>query len=113
MNTDLNDKNRPLISVIVPVYGTEKVLPRCLDSILGCTYKNIEVIVVNDCSPGNASEIIRSYEEMDSRVKLVEYEKNKGLFLARMTGVEASHGKYIAFLDSDDKVSIDLLSIPR
>lgn len=108
MNTDLNDKNRPLISVIVPVYGTEKVLPRCLDSILGCTYKNIEVIVVNDCSPGNASEIIRSYEEMDSRVKLVEYEKNKGLFLARMTGVEASHGKYIAFLDSDDKVSIDL-----
>lgn len=108
MNTDLNDKNRPLISVIVPVYGTEKVLPRCLDSILGCTYKNIEVIVVNDCSPGNASEIIRSYEEMDSRVKLVEYEKNKGLFLARMTGVEASHGKYIAFLDSNDKVSIDL-----
>lgn len=108
MNTDLNDKNRPLISVIVPVYGTEKVLPCCLDSILGCTYKNIEVIVVNDCSPGNASEIIRSYEEMDSRVKLVEYEKNKGLFLARMTGVEASHGKYIAFLDSDDKVSIDL-----
>lgn len=108
MNRDLNDKNRPLISVIVPVYGTEKVLPRCLDSILGCTYKNIEVIVVNDCSPGNASEIIRSYEEMDSRVKLVEYEKNKGLFLARMTGVEASHGKYIAFLDSNDKVSIDL-----
>ena len=108
MNTDMNEKNLPLVSVIVPVYGTEKVLPRCLDSILGCTYKNIEVIAVNDCSPGNASEIIRSYGEMDSRVKLVEHEKNKGLFLARMTGVKASHGKYISFLDSDDRVSIDL-----
>lgn len=107
MNTNMNEKNLPLVSVIVPVYGTEKVLPCCLDSILGCTYKNLEVIVVNDCSPGNASEIIRSYGEMDSRVKLVEYEKNKGLFLARMTGVEASHGKYIAFLDSDDRVSVD------
>lgn len=107
MNTDMNEKNLPLVSVIVPVYGTEKVLPRCLDSILGCTYKNIEVIAVNDCSPGNASEIIRSYGEMDSRVKLVEHEKNKGLFLARMTGVKASHGKYISFLDSDDRVSVD------
>lgn len=103
----MNEKNLPLVSVIVPVYGTEKVLPRCLDSILGCTYKNIEVIAVNDCSPGNASEIIRSYGEMDSRVRLVEHERNKGLFLARMTGVEASHGKYIAFLDSDDRVSVD------
>lgn len=103
----MNEKNLPLVSVIVPVYGTEKVLPRCLDSILGCTYKNVEVIAVNDCSPGNASEIIRSYGEMDSRVKLVEHERNKGLFLARMTGVEASHGKYIAFLDSDDRVSVD------
>lgn len=108
MNIDMNEKDLPLVSVIVPVYGTEKVLPRCLDSILGCTYKNIEVIAVNDCSPGNASEIIRSYGEMDSRVKLVEYDKNRGLFLARMAGVEASHGKYIAFLDSDDKVSVDL-----
>lgn len=107
MNTNMNEKNLPLVSVIVPVYGTEKVLPRCLDSILGCTYKNLEVIVVNDCSPGNASEIIRSYGDMDSRVKLVEHEKNKGLFLARMTGVEASHGKYIAFLDPDDRVSVD------
>ena len=69
MNIDMNEKDLPLVSVIVPVYGTEKVLPRCLDSILGCTYKNIEVIAVNDCSPGNASEIIRSYGEMDSRVK--------------------------------------------
>lgn len=103
----MNEKNLPLVSVIVPVYGTEKVLPRCLDSILGCTYKNVEVIAVNDCSPGNASEIIRGYGEMDSRVKLVEHERNKGLFLARMTGVEASHGKYIAFLDSDDRVSVD------
>lgn len=103
--TKLADK--PLLSVIVPVYGTEDTLTRCFDSILNCTYPNIELIAVNDCSPGNASEIISNYAEADNRVHLVEHEKNKGLFLARMTGVANSHGKYIAFLDSDDHVSVD------
>ena len=107
MSINVYDKNLPLVSIIVPVYGTEKTLSKCLESILSSTYKNLEVIVVNDKSPGNASEIIRTYEEIDSRVKLIEHEKNKGLFLARMTGVNASHGKYIGFLDSDERVSID------
>lgn len=103
--TQLTD--RPLLSVIIPVYGTEKTLTRCLDSALHCTYPNLEVIVVNDCSKGNALEIISSYLDSDSRVQLIEHEKNKGLFLARMTGMKAAHGKYIAFLDSDDHVSVD------
>lgn len=103
--TQLTD--RPLLSVIIPVYGTEKTLTRCLDSVLHCTYPNLEVIVVNDCSKGNASEIISSYLDSDSRVQLIEHEKNKGLFLVRMTGMKAAHGKYIAFLDSDDHVSAD------
>jgi HAD superfamily hydrolase (TIGR01549 family) len=108
MNIVGSDKDLPLVSIIIPTYGTEQVLPRCLDSILNCTYKNLEIIVVNDCSPGNASEIVNGYASMDSRIRLVEHEKNKGLYLARMTGVAASHGKYIAFLDSDDQVSVDL-----
>lgn len=103
--TQLTDK--PLLSVIIPVYGTEKTLTRCLDSVLHCTYRNLEVIVVNDYSTGNASEIISSYCDSDSRVQLIEHKKNKGLFLARMTGMKAANGKYIAFLDSDDHVSVD------
>ena len=72
-------ENKPLLSVIVPVYGTELLLPRCLDSILNCTYKNIEIIVVNDKSPGDASKIVKSYVERDKRIHLVEHEENRGL----------------------------------
>lgn len=107
MTTAIMKKRTPLLSVIVPVYGTEDTLERCLDSILGSTYKNIEVIVVNDKSPGNASEIVKSYHNRDSRVNLVEHPFNKGLFLARLTGAQAAHGNYLAFLDSDDHVSVD------
>ncbi len=97
----------PLLSIIVPVYGTEQYLEKCLDSALNCTYKNIEVIVVDDKSPGNVQEIITKYQNEDKRVKLVRHEVNKGLFRARITGVENSKGDYIAFLDSDDHVSCD------
>lgn len=107
MTTAIMKKRTPLLSVIVPVYGTEDTLERCLDSILGSTYKNIEIIVVNDKSPGNASEIVNSYHNRDNRVNLVEHPVNKGLFLARMTGTKAAHGDYLAFLDSDDYVSVD------
>lgn len=100
-------ENKPLLSVIVPVYGTELLLPRCLDSILNCTYKNIEIIVVNDKSPGDASKNVKSYVERDKRIHLVEHEENRGLYLARMTGAKVAHGDYLAFLDSDDHVSVD------
>lgn len=97
----------PLLSVIVPVYGTEKYLKRCLDSILLQSYNNIEVIVVDDCSPDNSSEIIRTYCERDQRVHMIKHEKNRGLFQARVTGADRAIGKYIAFVDSDDHISID------
>ncbi len=97
----------PLLSVIVTVYNTENYLNRCLDSILNCTYKNIELIVVDDKSPGNIDEIMEYYIKQDSRIKYVKHEINKGLFHARITGVENSNGDFIAFLDSDDHVSCD------
>lgn len=99
--------NNPLVSIIVPVYGTEKLLSRCLDSILNQTYKNLEIIVVNDCSPGKCKEIVKQYQSMDSRVKYVEHEKNKGLFHARLTGAKHMSGDYIAFVDSDDYIAVD------
>ena len=60
MNLNNNTKLNPLLSIVIPVYGTASTLPRCLESILNCTYKNIEIIVVNDASPDNASEIAKS-----------------------------------------------------
>lgn len=99
--------NSQLLSVIVTVYGTEKLLPRCIDSILNCTYKNLELIIVDDKSPGNVAEIVQHYMEQDKRVKFVRHDINKGLYLARITGLDNAQGQYIAFLDSDDHVSVD------
>lgn len=103
----MNMTKMPLISVIVPVYGTEKYLRKCLDSILTQTYKNLEVIIVNDGSKDNSEKIIKEYLANDDRVKYVRHSKNRGLFQARISGAEEASGEYIAFVDSDDYVSID------
>jgi hypothetical protein len=97
----------PLLSVIIPVYGTEKLVPRCLDSILKSSYKNIEIVVVDDKSPGNIAEIISFYEDIYPNITFIRHQENKGLYSARISGVEAASGDYIAFLDSDDRVSCD------
>lgn len=99
--------NEPLLSVIVTVYNTEKYLVKCIESVLNSTYKNIQLVVVDDASPGNIDEIMGFYVNHDKRVKYVKHEVNKGLFHARITGVENSDGEFIAFLDSDDHVSCD------
>ncbi|WP_346686692.1 HAD-IA family hydrolase [Megamonas hypermegale] len=96
-----------LLSVIVTVYNTEKYLSRCLDSILECSYDNLEIIVVDDKSPGNIDEIMEIYKQQDKRIKYIKNKDNKGLYCARIIGVENSKGDYIAFLDSDDHVSVD------
>ena len=97
----------PLISVIVPVYNTEKFLKKCLESLINQTYQELEIIVVNDASTDDSNDIIQEYAAADSRVHCVVHKKNMGLFQARITGVQASKGDYIAFVDSDDYVSID------
>ena len=100
------NKNEKL-SIIVPVYNAEKYMEKCLNRLLEQTYKNIEIIIVNDCSKGNCEEIANKYMKIDNRVKYIKHEKNKGLFQARITGSSIATGKYITFLDSDDYVSID------
>ena len=97
----------PLLSVVVPVYNTEIYLKRCLDSILSQTYHNLEVIVVDDCSPDRSLQILDQYCKKDSRVVVARHEENKGLFQARLTGIGLATGEYIAFVDSDDYISID------
>ena len=100
-------KNGPLISVVVPVYNMEKYLSRCLDSILRQTYENLEIIVVDDCSTDQSAKLIEQYIEQDERIKRITHEKNRGLFQARISGADIATGKYLAFVDSDDHLSID------
>lgn len=99
--------SRPILSIIVPVYNTEKFLYKCLESIKLQTFKDFEVIIVNDHTPDNSLDIINEFINKDGRFKLVSHNENKGLFQARITGFLQSKGSYIAHVDSDDYVSID------
>lgn len=95
------------LSIIIPVYGTEKYLRRCIESVINQSYTELEIIIVNDSSNGNCKEIVEEYKTIDKRIQYIEHVKNKGLFQARVSGAKIAKGDYIAFLDSDDYVSLD------
>ncbi len=90
-----------LISIIVPVYNVEKYLKRCLDSLINQTYKNIEIILVNDGSKDNSLKILKEYQKKDDRIIIID-KINEGVSVARNTGIKAASGKYIGFVDPDD-----------
>jgi glycosyltransferase involved in cell wall biosynthesis len=92
---------KPLISVIIPVYNVEDYLHKCLDSIISQTYENLEIIVVNDGSTDNSAQICEEYAKKDSRIKLL-HKENGGLSSARNAGLDIADGEYIGFVDSDD-----------
>ena len=96
---------RPDVSVIVPIYKTEKYLERCLESIVSQTLQNIEILCIDDCSPDNSCEIVQKFAQADPRVKLISHKKNLGLGGARNTGIRAAKADYIASIDSDDYVT--------
>lgn len=96
----------PLITVIVPCYRVEHYLPRCVDSILRQTYKNLEVILVDDGSPDRSGEICDTYATKDSRIVVI-HKANGGLSDARNVGIDQAKGEWITFIDSDDFVSDD------
>lgn len=95
-------------SFIVPVYNTEKYLKKCLDSLVNQTYKDFEIIVVNDGSTDKSSSIISKYQKKYKNIIVIDKE-NEGLSMVRNRGVQKSSGKYIIFVDSDDYVSNKLL----
>lgn len=97
----------PKISIIVPVYNVEKLLERCLDSILSQTLVDIEVICVDDCSPDNSIEILERYRAKDPRVKVFRHSENKRQGGARNTALNVATGEYIGFIDSDDYIDAD------
>lgn len=100
--------NTPEISVIIPVYNVEKYLGDCLESAVNQTFKNIEIICVNDGSTDNSLNILNSYAKTDERIRIIT-QKNKGVSNARNVGLDASKGKYIYFMDADDFLELNAL----
>ncbi len=98
-----------LISFIVPVYNVRDYLSDCLDSLLAQTYKNYEIVIVNDCSSDGSDELALDYAEKHSCIRVVSHEENRGLAAARNTGISAANGSYVAFVDSDDYLSSSYL----
>ena len=94
------------ISIIVPVYKVERELDRCVKSLLGQTYQNIEIILVDDGSPDCCPEMCDEFARQDNRVKVV-HKKNGGLSDARNAGLKVASGEYILYVDSDDYIDID------
>lgn len=94
-----------LVSVIIPVYKVEKYLPMCVDSVLNQSYRNLEVILVDDGSPDNCPAICDEYAKKDKRIRVL-HQKNAGLSMARNAGLDICTGDYITFVDSDDLLHI-------
>lgn len=92
-----------MVSIIVPVYGTEKYLPVCIESICKQSYHNIQIVLVDDQSPDRCPEICDKYAEKDERITVV-HQKNKGVSGARNVGIDCATGDYIMFVDSDDEL---------
>ena len=101
------NKNMKKVSIIIPMHNSSGHIDQCIDSVLNQTYKNIEVIVVDDKSSDNSIELVE--QKKDSRIKLIKLSENLGAAKARNTGIDAATGEYICFLDSDDYWKLDKL----
>ena len=97
---------KPLISVIVPIYGVESYLHQCVDSIINQTYNNLQIILVDDESPDNCGKMCDEYALCDARIQVI-HKKNGGLSDARNAGLRVAQGEYIVFVDSDDWMQLD------
>lgn len=103
----------PLVSVIIPIYNTEKFLPLCINSVLNQTLTDIEVLLVNDGSTDGSGKICDEYACKDQRIQVI-HTLNQGVSHARNQGLETAKGEYIAFMDSDDWIETDTLDLhPR
>lgn len=94
------------MSIVVPVYNVEKYLKRCVDSLIGQSYPNLEILLVDDGSKDSSLSICKEYELKDSRIRAL-HKENEGLGLTRNYGIERATGKYITFVDSDDYLTSD------
>lgn len=104
-------KTKPFFSIIIPVYNTEQYIERCLISCIKQTFKDIEIIVVDDYTQDNAMTIVQEYAKNDSRIQIIRNLKNLGVFASRLKGGKVAKGEYIIYLDSDDFISMQMCQI--
>lgn len=109
-NINLIDRQLPIVSIIIPVYNTADYLENCLNSFLAQTYNNLEIICINDGSTDNSLSLLNHYASIDDRIVIIDQE-NKGVSVARNSGLDISKGEYIAFIDSDDWVDLNYIEI--
>ncbi len=105
-----NKSENPKVSVIIPAYNVEKYIEQCLESVLNQTYKNLEVIIIDDCSTDNTYKILKEYARNDNRIRLYRQNKNGGASRARNTGMKYTTGDYLYFIDSDDWIDLNYIS---
>lgn len=94
--------NKYLVSIVTPVYNSERFISETIESIQSQTYRNWELLLIDDCSKDNSYEIIKNYMKNDDRIKYIKLEKNSGAAVSRNTGIKNAKGRFIAFIDSDD-----------
>lgn len=98
-----------MISVIIPIYNVQDYIEECLKSVIAQTYKNIEILCIDDCGLDNSISVVKKYMIIDSRIRLICHEENKGLGGGRNTGIKHAKGEYICFIDSDDIIDETML----
>lgn len=98
--------NQPLVTIVLPIYNVEKYLNKCVESVINQTYRNLEILMVDDGSPDGCARICDGWAKRDSRVRVI-HKQNQGLGMARNTGIEHATGDYICFFDSDDYIRED------
>lgn len=103
----IKEQEKPILTVIMPVYNTGRYLKECLDSLINQTLKEIEIICVNDASTDNSYEVLMEYAQKDDRIKIINNEINAGQSVCRNTAMNYINGKYTVFMDSDDKIELD------
>jgi len=94
--------NENKVSIITPLYNSEDFISQTIESVLAQTYKNWEMIIIDDCSTDNSVKIVKEFQKKEDRIKLIKLKKNLGVAKARNKGIQIATGKYIAFIDSDD-----------
>ncbi|MBR5227939.1 MAG: glycosyltransferase family 2 protein [Clostridia bacterium] len=107
---EFNFNNNVKVSIVVPIYNASKYLNKCIDSILKQSYKNIEILLIDDGSVDNSLEIITLYSQIDKRIKVI-HQKNAGLSATRNKGIEIACGDYIAFIDADDYIEYNYVEV--
>lgn len=100
-----------MISVVIPVYNVEKYLKTCIESVIAQTYRDIEIILVDDCGSDGSAAIMEEYWSVDPRIQIIKREKNGGLSAARNSGIDVAKGEYIYLLDADDAIHPKTLEI--